>query len=411
MNVTLPGDPYASLVEEAGQSTVQRRGALTLKPAALPDAQAIPPRRWLYGRMLIQGYITVLVAPGGVGKTAVSIGISHSLATGRGQLGDWVYQRTRVLTCTLEDPEDEYDRRNAASMLHHGIPRDELDGRLFVVSGRDRPLLVAGLDTDGHTVCYPDKARLIDLVRQNRIGCIVVDPFVNSHELDENNNPHINAAARAWAEIANEACCAVLLVHHTRKGALAGDIEGSRGAKALTDACRVGLTLTAMTEEEARGFGIADRDRRLHIRMDDAKSNLAPPADKARWFKLVGVELGNGQPGTPWHQGDNVQALEVWEPPEVFTQTPAELNQVLDAIASGPSPGRRYTSKRTGAGGGVRWAGRAVMQMLGIEEGPAGKIVAAWVKTGLLVESTYRDPESRKDVGGIIVIDSQRPGS
>lgn len=405
MNVTLPIAGYQELLDD----TSKVKGPFTIKPAALPDPHLIPPRRWLYGRMLIKGYITVLVAPGGVGKTALSIAIAQSMATGRAQVGDWVYERTRVLACTLEDPEDEFDRRMAASMLHHRITADDLAGHIFVVAGRDRPLLIASLDTDGFTVCYPDKKALVLMVRQQRIGLIVVDPFVNSHELDENNNPHINAAARAWAEIANEARCAVLLVHHTRKGALAGDIEGSRGAKALTDACRVGLTLTAMTEEEAKGFGIPDRDRRLHIRLDDAKANLAPPADHARWFKLVGVELGNGEPGTPWQQGDNVQAVEVWEPPATFTQTPAQLNEVLDAIAQGPSPGRQWTSRRSGVGGGERWCGRPVMRLLGVEEGPAGKIVAAWIKEGLLVEAPYADPEARKSVGGITVTHSKRP--
>lgn len=413
MNVTVPFPGYQAMLDNASDADVNGRSSerlpLTIKPAALPDPHLIPPRRWLYGRMLIKGYITVLVAPGGVGKTALSVAIAQSMAIGRGIAGDWVYQRTKVLACTLEDPEDEFDRRMAASMLHHRILTSDLSGQVFVVAGRDRPLLIAGLATDGFTVCYPDKEQLIRLVRQQGIGLIVVDPFVNSHELDENNNPHINAAARAWAEIANEADCAVLLVHHTRKGAVAGDMDSSRGAGALTAASRVSLTLSAMTSDEAKGFGISDKDRRLHIRLDDAKANLAPPADKARWFKLASVHLGNGEPNTPWFEGDNVQAVEVWEPPAVFTHTAAELNAALDAIGDGPSPGQRWTQRKSGAGGGMRWCGIPIMRTLSIEEGPAGKMLAVWIKEGLLVEGPYRDPQSRKDVNGITVTDSKRP--
>lgn len=404
MSVSIPRHPFARLLAET-EEAIGPKGPLTLKRASLPDPHLIPPRRWLYGRMLIAGYVTVLVAPGGVGKTALSVVITQSLATGRARAGDWVYQRTRVLVCTLEDPEDEFNRRMAASMLHHGIARDDLDGYVHVVSGRDRPLLIAGLDTDGFTLCYPDKSEMIRLVKLECIGLIVVDPFVNSHELDENNNPHINAAARTWAEIANDAGCAVLLVHHTRKGAVAGDMDSGRGASALIAASRVGLTLTAMVADEAKGFGIPEKERRLHIRLDDAKANLAPPSEHARWFKLVGVPLGNGEIGTPWHEGDNVQAVEVWTPPDTFTHTPAELSAVLDAIAAGPSTDRRYTARRTGAGGGPRWAGHAVMRLLDVDEGPAAKMIAAWMKEGVLVEETYKDPELRKDVNGIVVKD------
>lgn len=410
MNVVNVIDPYASVVQDAMTPRSSRgRGELVISRARLPDPAAIPPRRWLYGRILIRGYITVLVAPGGVGKTAMSIAIALSMATGRAQAGDWVYEQSSVLCCTLEDPEDEFDRRLAAGMIHHGISADDIRDRVFVVSGRDRPLLIAALDTDGFTVCYPDKERMIQQVRAAGIGLIIVDPFVNSHELDENNNPHINAAARAWAEIANEADCAVLLVHHTRKGAESGDIEGSRGAKALTDACRVGVTLTAMTAKEAEDFGIPDKDRRLHIRLDDGKANLAPPSDKARWFKLCNVHLQNGEPGTPWHEGDHVQAVETWEPPATFNHTPDELNRVLDDIADGMGKGQLYSTRKSGAGGGPRWVGNVLVRMLEIDEGPAGRIVKTWLSSGLLVETTYTDPVQRKERKGIIVTHGKRP--
>lgn len=409
MNVAHP-DPYRAIEESLlRSSTGKARPELTLSEAALPDPATIPPRRWLYGRILIKGFITVLVAPGGVGKTAWSMSVLTAMACGRMLIGDWVYEPQRVLCCTLEDPEDEFNRRLAATMAHHEISRPQLAGRVFVIAGRDRQLLVAALDGDGFTLSYPDKNKLVELVRAKRIGLIIVDPFVNSHELDENNNPHINAAARAWAEIANEAQCAVLLIHHTRKGAGAGDIEASRGAKALTDACRVGLTLTAMTAEEAQGYGISERDRRAFIRLDDAKANLAPPSEKARWFRLVSVDLCNGEPEPPWNEGDRVQAIESWEPPETFSHSSVELNRALDAIAAGPVQGQRYTARRSGAGGGARWCGHALMQVLGIQDGQAAKMVKVWLAEGLLTEREYEDEVQRKTRSGVFVVDAKRP--
>lgn len=410
--------PYGTLSDRYAAGTASIKTAtnaranvapLALRPARLPQPNEIAPRQWLYGRVLIRGYITVLVAPGGVGKTAWAMGCACSMAIGRGLINDWVYQPEKVLVCTLEDPEDEFDRRLAAMRLHHEIEDGQLKNRIFVVSGRDRRLLIAGIAEDGFTVCYPDKDALVEQVKAAGIGVIIVDPFVNSHELDENNNPHINAAARAWAEIANEANCAVLLVHHTRKGAEAGDIESSRGAKALTDACRVGLTLTPMTKDEADGFGVSERDRRLHVRLDDAKANLAPPSEKARWFKLQSVALNNGLPNTPWHEGDNVQAIETWEPPETWTHSVAELNHCLDQIAKGPGKGQLYSTRRSGAGGGSRWCGTPLMETLEVEEGRAAKMVKTWLANKVLEEREYTDPVQRKSRQGVFVVDGNRP--
>jgi hypothetical protein len=63
-----------------------------------------------------------------------------------------------------------------------------------------------------------------------------------------------------------------------------------------------------MIEDMTKTFGVGEAERRLLVRMDSAKVNIAPPAAKAAWFKLVGVELGNGTCDNP--AGDNVQTSE-----------------------------------------------------------------------------------------------------
>ncbi|MBX6382097.1 MAG: AAA family ATPase [Microbispora sp.] len=382
---------------------------LLIRPASLRDPSKIPPRQWLYGTILVRRYITVLVAPGGVGKTAWSIAVGASLAAGKGLIGDWVHSRVNVLFCSLEDPEDEFDRRIAACMIKHRLDDEDLKGRVFTINGRDRRLTIAALDADGLTVCYPDKDALIAAIRQHNIGAVFVDPFVNSHELEENSNPHINAAARAWAEIAEATQCAVLLVHHTRKGAVAGDIDSGRGASALIGACRAGFTLTAMTPEEAKEFGIPEKERRLHIRLDDGKANLAPPSDKARWFRLSSIRLHNGNEDYP--NGDSVQAVEEWEPPSVWKQlSDDDCNAALDAIQAGPGGGQKYTASRTGKAAAGRWAGRVLVEMFDLTEPQAAKVVNTWLHNGLLVEVEEYDPVQRKPRKGLAVDNTKRPG-
>ena len=379
---------------------------LTIAAASLRPPQAIPPREWLYGVLMLRRYLTVIVAPGGVGKTALAVGIGLSLASGRNLIGDHIHAQANVLFCGLEDPEDEFDRRVAAFMTQQNMDETELYGRVFYVNGRARRLVIASLDRHGSQIVYPDKDPLIAEINTNNIGAVFVDPFVNSHELDENDNPQINAAARAWAEIGEQTGCSIVLVHHTRKGATAGDIDASRGASALVNAARVGLTMTAMTKEEAAQYSINLDERRRYVRLDDGKSNLSPPSDRARWFYLASVNLENGSPQYP--NGDSVQAITQWSPPDLFDQhLPATINACLDTIASGFSNGVMFA--KTMKGSKDRWVGSVVMGALGCQDGKAKAIIAAWFKSGLLEEVEFRHPETRQMNKGVAVNDDHRP--
>jgi hypothetical protein len=377
---------------------------LAIRPAALPLPSEIPPREWLYGTRLIRRFVSLLVAPGGTGKSMFAIGVAISLASGRPLFGDKIHRRVNSWVLNLEDPMDELDRRVAAVMLRHNVQAEELDGRLFLHSGRDRRLVVAQ-QADYGEIIFPDKEAIINAARLANIGYIVVDPFVKSHGLEENSNPHMDAAVTAWSEIAQETGAAIELVHHTRKGATV-DADAGRGASALRDGARVTQTLSTMTQEEAQALGISEADRRRYVRLDDQKSNMAPPAAVARWFVMEMVSLGNATPEYP--NGDNVAALVSWAPTRpMSTFTTAELNRVLDLIAAGPEPGVLYT--RSAKGGSGRWCGQPVMIELGIGEGQAKGIVEKWFETGLLFEDAYKHPTWRRLSRGVRVNDTLRP--
>ena len=53
---------------------------------------------------------------------------------------------------------------------------------------------------------------------------------------------------------------------------------------------------------------IEARNRSNHIRLDSGKRNMAPSED-AKWWRLVSVQLANG---------DNVQAIETWKFPKAL---------------------------------------------------------------------------------------------
>lgn len=378
---------------------------LRLQPARLPDPSLIPPREWLYGTRLIRRFVSILVAPGGTGKSAYALAVAMALTSGRAFLGETVHHRVNSWVMNLEDPLDEMDRRVAALMIRHGIKRTDLDGRLFLHSGRDRRVMMAKLSDDGYDILYPDKDAIIEAAQSAEIGHIVVDPFVKSHGLEENSNPHMDAAVTAWAEVAQATGAAIDLVHHTRKGAPA-DIEAARGGKALTDGARVGQVMSAMSIEEAHELGIKEGERWHYVRLDDAKVNMAPRADKARWFRLEMVDLGNRT--TLYPSGDKVAALAPWEPPSVFKDlTPADCNAVLDRIAAGFAPGILYRPDQRG-GASPRWVGNVLLEY-DLTEAQVKQIIKLWLKSGLLMETEYRDTAEGKMRPGVLVDDSKRP--
>lgn len=390
------------------RANARGNGRLTLRAAELPEPDAIPPREWLYGTQLIRGFVTVLVAPGGTGKSAYAVGIGIALAARRSFLGDHIFEPVNVAMFNLDDPMVEINRRIAAFTKAHNVKKAELDGRLFIEDADGHGLTLAEMarDDQGFYVAHPDEMSLIELLRANNIGLVVCDPFAESHTLEENNNPQMIQAAAAWRRVARAANCAVLLVHHVRKGDITG-IDAARGAKAVTDSARVGLLMTPMAKEEAEMWGIDDEDRLSYVRLDDAKRNMAPPA-KAQWFRLQPIALGNTfDPKYP--NGDSVAAIVAWKPPddELKKAPNAELNTALDAIHSGPGGGVLYRASKRG--GATLWCGNVLTQMFRTSEEAASRLVKAWLKSGLLFEDDYHHPEWRRTTKGVRVNNTKRP--
>ena len=383
----------------------ERAGNALLQQVRILDPRQIPHRQWIYGHHLIRGFMTLLVAPGGTGKTSLLLATLLAIATKRPLLNVMPYLQTNVGLLNLEDPAEEIDRRVTALAMHYGLKQEDIEGRFFQ-SPPDATVTVAAIGDDGFSVIHPDENHIIQFCKDLKIGVLGVDPFAESHTLEENSNPQMIKAAAAWRRIARKAECAIIASHHVRKGVI-DSIEASRGAKALTDSARIGLLLSSMSEEDATSLGIEVADRHQYIRMDDAKANMAPKAGQARWFKLGSVTLDNAD--DVYQFGDDVGVVEPWTPTSLWQQTSTPgINAALDAIQVGPGGGRKYTA--TKRGGSARWCGNVLIRELGVTEPAAKQMVDTWLAKGLLIETEYRDPEKRAMRPCVEVNDAKRPG-
>jgi len=258
------------------------------------DGRPIQPRGWLLGTTCCRRFVSSLLAEGGVGKTALRILQALALAIGKPLTGEHVFQRCRVLIVSLEDDMDELRRRVRAARLHHGISQDDVRGWLFLATPDAAAGKLVIADDKGQAVRSNLADTLETCIVKRAIDLVILDPFVKSHAVVENDNTAMDAVVQILANMAAKHDIAIDVPHHTRKGTTGpGDADSGRGASAMKDAARLVYTLTRMTSEEAKNLGIAEKDRRYLIRMDSAKVNIAPPLEEAKWFKLVGVPLGN----------------------------------------------------------------------------------------------------------------------
>jgi AAA domain len=370
------------------------------------DDQPVPPRGWLLGTTFCRGFVSSLLGEGAVGKTALRYAQALSLATGRSLTGEHVFQRSRVLIASLEDGRDELRRRIKAACLHHEIKRDELKSWLYLAALDKASGKLMTLDRHNRPVPGVLRAKLERTIASRKIDLAMLDPFIKTHTISENDNSGIDEVAQILTGIADTFNIAVDVPHHMSKGSAdPGNASRGRGASSLKDALRLVRTATVMTAEEANSFGLSEAERRRLIRVDDAKLNIAPMME-AKWFRLVGVDLGNGTEAYP--SGDQVQTVEPWSPPGLFADisVPA-LNAILDDIDAGLPDGNRYSDA-------PKADDRAAWRVIethcpGKGEGPARQIVKTWLGSGLLVRKKYRNPVERKEMNGLWVDNLRRP--
>ena len=387
---TTPGWPKSDPDEWHSQSPQHdhETGEVNELPATPFKADllaGLAPRQWIYGHYLIERFLSVLGAPGGTGKSAYGLGVALSIALNRPLLDEPVHKPGPVWIYNLEDPQDETLRRVWAACIQHQIDPAELEGKLYLDSGRDRPLVVAERSQDGEILCLPIVDALVEELKARKIRMLVVDPFVKSHRLEENRNEQVDFAASLWNRVADEAKCAILLMHHFRKGGEAGSADAFRGASALIDASRAAVTLGVMSEKEAGTFGVDVDERRFYIRADNAKLNLAPPPLDAVWLKLNSIQLPNG---------DNVQAVTRWKAPSPWQGVPmAMVIAMIDKIVTDRGDGTFWSPVVNAK---ERWAGQVIIEDAGKTPEQAKSMLKAWEASGLFKIEEYHDPEARK---------------
>ncbi len=354
-----PADTATSAEGAPSPTTKKQPFIITAKPFVLRDAAQTKPRRWLYGKHYIRKFLSTTAAPGGLGKSSLTLVEAVAMATGKDLLGVLPTRgkQFRVLYWNGEDPLDEIERRVIAICQQYKITMDDLGGRLFLLSGRDTPLCVAQAERNGFEIVTQVIEGLERFILENQIDIAIFDPLIALHKVPENDNTANKAVCDQLASIADKANCSIELVDHMRKGASGERGERTaddlRGAGAKVDAYRVVRVLNRMTKEDALKAGV-ENHRRYFRADDEAKGNLAPPAARATWYHLASVNLDNGDED---NDADDVGVVTPWEWPDASKNLSHDnIRTIQKAIAAGKW--REHVLADA-------WAGHAVAQALG----------------------------------------------
>lgn len=343
----------------------------------------IPKRQWLYGKHLLRKFVSVDVAAGGTGKSSVKIGEALAMASNRNLYGTEVVDGPlTVWLYNLEDPAEESERRIHATAKWFHIAPDDLGNRLYVDSGREQRCVIATETEYGARIAQPVYEQIKAQLLERMIDVLIIDPFVSSHEVSENDNRAIDAVVKAWGRLADECNCSINLVHHVRKGnGQETNADSARGAKALVDAARSVQVFNRMSADEASLAGVAEDQRGFYFRVQNDKANLAPP-DKASWYRMNNVSLDNG---------DQVGVACPWKWPELFDGiSTRHLIAVQKVVASG-----EYRADPRSP----EWVGHAVAQVLDIDAETSrkriSKLLREWIANGALEAIEKLDDKSR----------------
>ena len=366
------------------------------------DPGFIPPRQWLLANQFCRRFISSVLAAGGGGKTALRLVQFISLALGRSLCGQHVFTRCRILLISLEDDEQEIQRRIKAVLDYFQIDRCELKGWMFFATPKLAKL--AKMEKMSRIAGELDH-QIRDAIVRCKADIVSLDPFVKTHALEENDSGDMDFVCDLMARLSIDFNIAVDSPHHVHKGLIEpGNADAGRGSSGIRDAARLVFTLCPMSAEEARRFDIPNEKRRQFVRLDSAKLNIAAQSDKAEWFELVGVPIGNGT--TLYPKGDTIQVAKPWNPPTPWDVPVEALNRILNDIDAGMENGQRYSNTPAATG---RQVWMVVQQHTQKPEAQCRQIINAWLESGLLVPKDYLDPVNRKPRKGLVVDNAKRP--
>jgi hypothetical protein len=175
------------------------------------------------------------------------------------------------------------------------------DSMIWINSGVNHPFQLAWTEGDRKVKRGDDVDRAIADIKKFGIDAFLMDPTIEFHDSNENDNVQMRKVLSFAREIAVKGECAVGMGAHTPKPdrasskSYAGDLNAIRGGGAQGGVVRVVHTLFGASEDDAKKWTMGTRSG--YVRLDMAKNNLGRRWPEPLWYQFEGVPVGmNGEP-------------------------------------------------------------------------------------------------------------------
>ncbi|MFT6909731.1 MAG: RecA-family ATPase [Oleiphilaceae bacterium] len=209
--------PLQMAVGDFPSVQIKQQGStfIPINAGTMTDSSEVEARPFLVQDLLLLGYLSLLVAPGGVGKSVFAILVAITVATGRDFCGLGLKNRARVLLINNEDDQSELHRRISALCQFFGICREELDDWLYVYSGYEYKIMMAQ-EEDGIVNKSQAFYELQEFVKTKDIKLVIFDPFVSTHTSNENDNNKMDMVMSVYKEFVSSTKASGLIVRVRR---------------------------------------------------------------------------------------------------------------------------------------------------------------------------------------------------
>ena len=260
------------------------------------DMQVLEPRKWIIPRILMRNAVTLLLADGSAGKSTLVLTLAAHLAVGAKFFEFDVLRAGKSIIYNAEDDLAEMSRRLHAICTFFGFDFKLVKSRVALLSSDKLEFQL--------TINSPprlNEAHVAPLMRaasDPEVAMVAVDPLLEVHSADENDNTQMRYVMSVLRMIARQTETAVLAAHHTNRSRgleqRAGSAGAARGGTAIVNSSRVALTLVDPTDKDLLKYNLPEEERYRYVRLDDAKANLTMKSNEPVWLQRSGVHLYNG---------------------------------------------------------------------------------------------------------------------
>lgn len=263
----------AAAIEEVGAPAEPEKVTGTALAALLTEHTVKTP--YVINRLLRRGEVAAVIAPPKCRKSFLIADLALSAAIGGHWAGQWAVSQSRVLLVDNELSANEIADRTRSIMGSKGISVGDVGDRLEIVTLRDSD---AGIDQVARDILAMDPAPQL----------IIFDALYMFLEkgMDENSNADMTVLLRKFRRLAARTQAAVVLVHHTSKGAqnAKDPIDLGAGAGALGRAVDTNVAIFRHSEDDCFVM-------RFNVRSSKPVGDLGIRWDYPTFSPALGLDL------------------------------------------------------------------------------------------------------------------------